>query len=223
MVLIDPEEGWFEIGQEGREEPRYYPVAGRLLPSVTTVKGIIRHPYLSKWRGDVGNDRANQVTNDAALYGTAIHDFTAIMDITGGGLEIIGTPEDSMHTQLANYVVWRDRHVQEIVEVEKVVYSLGYGYAGRLDRVWVLVGDELPSVGDIKTGTLRNIDRAQTAAYAHAYMEMTGRRIGRRGLVGISRKTGKISFKEHYELDSDFQGFLALLSAYRWLESVGEV
>jgi len=222
MVLTAPDEGWFEIGQEEREEPRYYPVQGRLLPSVTTVKGIIGHPYLQQWRGRVGNEQANQVTNDAALYGQAIHDFTAIMDMTGGGLEIIGTPPAEMYTQLSNYIVWRDRSVQEIVEVEKVVYSLAYGYAGKLDRVWVLKGDTLPSVGDIKTGTIRNIDRAQTAAYAQAYTEMTNRSIGRRGLVGVSRKTGKVRFKAHDD-PGDFQGFLTLLAAYRWLESVGEV
>jgi hypothetical protein len=41
-------------------------------------------------------------------------------------------------------------------------------------------------------------------------------------LVGVSRKTGKVRWKEHSD-PGDFTGFLALLRAYKWLESVGEV
>ena len=222
MTIVDPEDGWFEIGMEEREETRCYGIQERLLPSVTTIIGIVRNPFLIKWQGRVGNEMADQVMKDTSTYGQHIHDLTALMDITGGSLDVVGAPPAGMEKQLINYAEWTSRHVERVVEVETVVYSLRHGYAGRLDRVFLLKGDELPSVWDIKTGTLRAISRAQTAAYKVAYEEMNQEEeIGRRGLIGVSRKTGKVTIKEHSD-NGDFSGFLALLSTYRWLESIGE-
>ena len=221
MTIVDPEDGWFEIGMEEREEPRYYEVQGRLLPSVTTVQGVVRNPFLMKWEGRVGNEMAKAVMDSTSEYGQHIHDLTALMDMTGGGLDVIGTPPEGMEKQLLNYAKWTAAQVARVVEVETVVFSLRFGYAGRLDRVFRLKGDRLPSVWDIKTGTLRAISRAQTAAYKHAYKEMTGEAIGRRGLIGVSRKTGRVTIKEHSD-PSDFSGFLALLNVYNWLVAIGE-
>lgn len=224
MVLLELKDNLYEIGVEDREEPRYYPApwaSGLLLPSVTTVIGVVRNPYLTKWRGRVGNDEADRITSATADYGQQIHDFTAIMDMVMGGFEVMGIPPADMITQLSNYIRWRDTHVENVVEVEMVVYSKRYLYAGRLDRVFRMKGDSGLSVWDIKTGTLRGISRAQTAAYSMAYKEMTGKEIVRRGLIGISRTTGRVSIKEHNQ-GGDWGGFLSLLSAYHWLESVGE-
>jgi len=224
MVLMGIEDGLYEIGQEEREEPRYYPApwdSKLLLPSVTTVLGVVRNPYLMRWRGKVGNERADQITTETSQYGQAIHDFTAILDIVGGGVEVIGNLPPDMDSQIRSYVDWRDRYVGKTVEVEMTVSSRRYGYAGRLDRVWVMVGDKLPSVWDIKTGTIRPIFRAQTAAYKQAYEETTGIIIGRRGLIEVSRRKGKVGVRE-YSSPSDFAGFLSLLTVYNWLVSIGE-
>lgn len=225
MVLMDIEDGLYEIGPEEREEPRYYPSPWDqkvLLPSVTTVLGIVRNPYLLKWRGKVGNERADQITSDTSQYGQAIHDFTAILDMVGGGIEAIGNLTPDMDPQIRGYVEWRDRCVERVVEVEMIVYSQRYLYAGRLDRVLMIKGDDLGSIWDIKTGTIRPIFRAQTAAYKQAYEEMTGKIIGRRGLLPISRVKGKMGKPLEHSSPNDFQGFLLLLQTYNWLVSIGE-
>jgi hypothetical protein len=221
VIIIDPEDGYYEVGMEEREEPRYYEVGGVRYPSVTTVLGVVRNPFLQKWRGHVGNTAADTVTTQAATYGQGIHDLTAIMDMMRAGVREAGGAPDGMETQLEAYHRWRLTFVEEILEVEIMVVSRHHGYAGRLDRVFRLKGDTLPSVWDIKTGTTRNISRAQTAAYASAYTEMTGLPIGRRGLLSVSRRTGRVGMVEHSD-PGDIGGFLALLGAYRWLVAIGE-
>lgn len=225
MVILELESGLYEIGAEDKEEPRYYPAPwdpGVLLPSVTTVIGVIRNPYLGRWRGRVGNREADRISKATSEYGQEVHDYTAIMDMVQTGLGIVGNVSPDLQPQLEEYVEWRDTHVEEVIEVELLVVSRVYLYAGRLDRVFIMKGDKLPSVWDIKTGTLRGISGAQTAAYKHAYSEMTHKEVGRRGLIGVSRVTGRVSIKEHTD-PGDFTGFLSLLYAYRWLERVGEV
>lgn len=224
MILERIEDGLYEIGAEDREEPRYYPAPWQpslLLPSVTTVLGVVRNPYLVKWRGKLGNVEADRVLSDTTTYGNAIHDFTAIMDTVGGGLEIIGVPPVNMLPQLTQYMEWRDKTIAEIIEVERVVYSRKHGYAGRLDRVWRFHGDTLPAIADIKTGTIRPIARAQTAAYQQALFETTRLITNRRGIVEVSRKTGRVGWHEHNN-PGDLAGFLSLLTTYNWLVSVGE-
>lgn len=45
----------------------------RFIPSVTTKLGIIDKPFLSKWRGDIGNREADMRVFEAAERGTRIH------------------------------------------------------------------------------------------------------------------------------------------------------
>jgi len=227
MVLLDLEDGLYEVGQEEREEPRYYPAPWDprvLLPSVTTILGVLRNPFLQRWRGKLGNEEADRVTKSTSQYGQMVHDYTAIGDMVGGGMEVIGNVDPSMQLQLERYFKWRVEHIAEVVEVEMVVYSRKWLYAGRLDRVFLFKGDSSCSLWDIKTGTVRGISRAQTAAYVVGYQELLGAVVGRRGIINISRKTGKVGIKEHSsDISGDFEAFRKLREIYDWLESVGEV
>ena len=44
---------------------RHYEVDGKLYPSVTTILSIIRKPYLERWRGEIGNDDADFIMEEA--------------------------------------------------------------------------------------------------------------------------------------------------------------
>ncbi len=44
---------------------RYYDVNGRLCVSVTTALSVLRKPFLERWRGDIGNDAADYIMEEA--------------------------------------------------------------------------------------------------------------------------------------------------------------
>lgn len=46
---------------------------GTIAPSVTTVLGIIRQPFLEEWRGRVGNANAERIVREACDIGDAVH------------------------------------------------------------------------------------------------------------------------------------------------------
>jgi PD-(D/E)XK nuclease superfamily len=206
-----------------QEEPRYYTIGTHQYPSVTTILSIINRGYLNQWRGRVGNATADAVLAETSQFGEKIHDLTALIDVlhpcTEGG--VVEAPLEVV-PHIRNYLVWSNAVIERVVEVELVVVSERYQYAGRLDRVLVLRGDTDSSLWDIKTGSLNALQHAQTAAYALAYMEMGGGRIGRRGVVQVSRKTAQVTLKEHHDT-WDTEGFLRLREGYEYLKQKGVV
>lgn len=206
------DKGWFEIGEE--QEPRYYRVNGRRYPSVTSVTGIVGNEYLQQWRGRVGNETADTITNEAAQFGSLIHEYAALMDLMPN--EDIGSPTYLLPL-LQQYTEWRNSNVQHVVSVEMQVYSSVYEYAGTLDRVMVLHGEEGHSVWDIKTGTVKPITGLQLAAYAIAYQEMTGIRCKKGGVIALSRRTGKMKVLPDVMKREDKQHFLNLLALWKRL------
>jgi hypothetical protein len=63
------------------------------LPSVTTILNVLPKPYLSKWRGDLGNDEADEVMISARNRGSNIHN--AVSTIARGGIIINADPCNS--------------------------------------------------------------------------------------------------------------------------------
>jgi hypothetical protein len=67
-------------------------------PSVTTVLEVVNKPFLAHWRGEIGNELADQKMNEAARKGTAIHHACTIL-AQGGRVDWINSefPEDIEH------------------------------------------------------------------------------------------------------------------------------
>jgi hypothetical protein len=59
-------------------------------PSVTTVLQVVNMPFIAHWRGDIGNELADQKMNEAARKGTAIHHACAVI-AQGGRVDWINT------------------------------------------------------------------------------------------------------------------------------------
>ena len=59
-------------------------------PSVTTILEVVNKPFLSHWRGEVGNDIADQKMNDAARKGSAIHHAASVL-ARGGRVDWINS------------------------------------------------------------------------------------------------------------------------------------
>jgi hypothetical protein len=218
MVLVNQSDTVIEIDGQ-LPEPRYYDIDGVKYPSVTSVTGILANPYLEQWRGNIGNEMANAVMKETAAFGDTIHELTAVIDITG--VESIEVPGNVVK-HITNYVKWRQKGIAEVIEVERLVVSKRYQYAGRLDRVVRIVGDEYLGLLDIKTGSVSPRQGLQTAAYAEAYQEMTNVKIERRGVVRIARISGNVSPYWHLNA-GDLGAFLKLREVFEYLRSIGEV
>lgn len=127
------------------------------LPSVTTIIGnTIPKPFLESWRGDVGNNRADEIINKALHQGRVIHE--AIDHYAHGGAVIFKTPEitDKMikefkkATGMQVYIVIEQAHMVQlaryqrivdllqpkIVSSEQTLLSLDYCCAGTRDQLW---------------------------------------------------------------------------------------
>jgi hypothetical protein len=128
------------------------------IASVTTKLSASPKPFLSRWRGDIGNREADRRMNDAAERGSRIH--YAWYVLTGGGVVLynpaihpIYSMEDISIIEQQNngkvfvlqyqdemYAVyklkqWLDIVRPRILEREKIVYSLSMNAAGTMDNL----------------------------------------------------------------------------------------
>jgi hypothetical protein len=204
-------------------------------PSSTTVLGIINKPFLSRWRGDVGNDVADMRSKIAMIKGSKIHDFIHRL-VTGETLD--GTDVDQAEWyQVVKFVEWYELFKPQILLSEHELVSHSHRYAGTMDMLLTLKAgeyklstrDTLTVAGgnyvlDVKTG--KGLDKAyhyQTASYAQALIEM--------GIVekidgtiilhtGADTKLGwKAVVRSKEEVQSDFALFL---SAKNLFDASGE-
>lgn len=189
---------------------RHYEVDGNLYPSVTTVLSIIRKPYLERWRGEIGNDNADFIMEEAGELGSEVHDIAEA--INRGEPWAAATYET--HLMAEAYEKWFTANVKEVVYVEHAIVNTVYGYAGRLDLCAVIRGDRLPSLLDIKTGGLYPDAFLQLAAYQKALPIKTKRRL----IIHIDKKApGKLAVKEaERDLETDYRMFLYCLELYRY-------
>lgn len=191
---------------------RWYQIDGQLYPSVTTILGIIRRPYLERWRGNLGNEEADRVLAEAGDIGTRVHDGCEAINM---GREWYATDAQT-EAMIRAYEDWYKSTVKRVLVAETPVICRTYRYAGRLDLLAVLKGDKLPTLIDIKTGNSVYQDvPLQLAAYKHA-LEQAGFRIKRRLVVHVDkREPGRLTTIEYEDHDQDFRLFLYALALWR--------
>lgn len=192
---------------------RYYKIGNQIMPSVTTVLGVIRRPYLERWRGELGNVEADRRLNEAGTLGANIHDICQAINLR----QPWEAPDKNTELMARAYEKWYNQAVKTVVAVEKVVVSAKYGYAGRLDFLARLRGDRLPTLIDVKTGkrVYREIP-LQLAAYKHS-LEEFGRPVARRLVVHLDKQEpGKLHVYEYVDHERDFRMFLYALELWRY-------
>lgn len=147
------------------------------LPSVTTILGkTINKEFLGRWRGDVGNERADKIIDTALLKGSAIHEAIDRLcngtDILFQNLKtknisdkeikayqkkrrrpVLLIHDQEQMIQLARFKRIIDILQPKILYAEQTVFSLENAYAGTLDQVWEI---------SEATGGLINTDRKRT-------------------------------------------------------------
>ena len=145
-------------------------------------------------------------------FGKAVHLTTALYDEDDLDMDSL---DPALKPCLEAWIKFKKDMGFIIDEVEQIVYSKRYDYAGTYDRIGYMA--EVKALIDIKTGTsLPKTIALQTSAYMEAYNEGKKRdeRIKRRLVIQLL-ENGAYKMQEYKER-SDFSVFLACLNIRNW-------
>lgn len=192
---------------------RHYEIDGKLYPSVTTVLSIIRKPQLERWRGEIGNENADFIMEEAGELGSEVH---RIAEAVSRNISW-KTDDPDIHTMGRALNEWFCENVEKVYATEHFVFNSLYRYAGRLDLIATIKGDPLPSVIDFKTGGVWPEAYLQLAAYKKA-CETCGLETWRRIVIHIDKHNpGNITAKDaQHDIDTDWRMFLYALELFRY-------
>jgi hypothetical protein len=159
---------------------------GESLPSVTTILSATKDmTHLNEWKKRVGEEKARQITTEAAGVGTAMHSNLERF-ICGLQRQPGNNPVHVKANAMADVIIQKGlSKVNEVWAMEQSLYFPGL-YSGTTDLVGVYEGD--PAVCDYKQTNKPKkeewIDdyKIQLTAYIMAHNEVYGTDI-RRGVV----------------------------------------
>jgi genome maintenance exonuclease 1 len=163
------------------QDERHYEVGSEKLPSVTTILAATqsdeKRESLAKWKLKVGDSKADEIKNQAAKRGTAMHTYLE-HHINGGGLLDLSS-EGREAESMAKTII--DKGLSDLHEIwgsEVVLHYPGL-YAGATDLVGIYQGRD--SIVDFKQSNKPKKEewiedyKLQLAAYAtaHDYVHKT--------------------------------------------------
>jgi len=151
---------------------------GEKLPSVTTILGATKDmTALNEWRKRIGEEKANQITKEAAGVGTAMH-ANLERFIAGIQRKPGNNPVHVQANKMADVIIENGlRKVNEVWAMEQSLYFPGL-YSGTTDLVGVF--DNRPSVMDYKQTNKPKKEewiedyKIQLVAYIMAHNEVYG-------------------------------------------------
>jgi len=157
------------------KDERHYEVGSEKLPSVTTILAATqsdeKRESLAKWKLKVGDSKADEIKNQAAKRGTAMHTYLE-HHINGGGLLDLSS-EGREAESMAKTII--DKGLPDLHEIwgsEVVLHYPGL-YAGATDLCGIYQGRD--SIVDFKQSNKPKKDewiedyKLQLAAYATAH------------------------------------------------------
>jgi hypothetical protein len=178
-------------------------VAGRgtPVPSVTGIlaaEGFLDHTYCDA----LARDRGSRV--HAAVHYLCENDLD----------------RSSLGDDVAPYVASAEAFLHdmqvEVVMVEAIVYSILYGYAGKPDFIGYLRHRRRLAGIDWKTGVPPPATALQLAAYAGAWLEMTGEAVVDRMAVHLTPKATKPYRIVEYTDRGDLAVFRGAAASHNW-------
>jgi hypothetical protein len=153
---------------------------GDVVPSVTTLLGMIPKPELEAWKERLGKEESTRITEEACRIGTTMHN--SLEGYVSAYLQ--GRPnippendEERLSLKLANEIIFYalDEHLHEVWGIEEALYCENI-YAGRTDLIGVYRGK--PAIIDYKSSRRWKADKylegykMQIAAYNFAHKSM---------------------------------------------------
>ena len=200
-------------------DQRHYEIGQEKLPSVTTIlqatQSAEKKAILSKWRQNVGENKAEEIKNEAANRGTIMHRILEgyLLGQNHADFSDLGQQAGSM----ANVILESGirGQLEEIWGSEITVYYPGL-YAGATDLAGIYNGRE--SIIDFKQSNKPKRKEwiedyfLQLAAYAMAHNHVYGTNI-QSGVVLMCTKDNY--FQKFEARDKEFQEY-----TWKWLERV---
>lgn len=153
---------------------RYYNKAGKLLPGVTTVLGVLAKPALVPWANGLGLQGINvrEYVDVLATVGKIGHDMICCHN-KGVSFQGNGHPADLIDKAencFISYLSWEKQHKVEPILCESPLISERYGFGGTIDMFAKV--DGIPTIVDYKTGKAIYAEHIyQVAAYKQLLIE----------------------------------------------------
>ncbi len=204
----------------------YKNAAGKRLPGVTTVLGMLNKPALLKWAWQLGKDGIDMEASrqGAADVGTVAHALCEAhlrgMQFEAGNI----SPEalSKAETGFIRFLDFWDREGLTLVEVEHVMVSEAMQVGGTLDILARRVNGRLVLV-DLKSSKgIYDEMLVQAATYAAMYEEVTGTAVDDVLIVRIGKElTEDLEVREVHQRAERVAAFAALANARRLLQSAG--
>ena len=209
-------------------DERFYLINDRYLPSVTTILGRFVEPYLLKWYGDNGTERALWKSEQAKRKGSTIHNGIYLLS-KGITLHYSDYKQEEW-LQIMRFIEFYKALKPKVIQSEYTVYDENLGYAGTLDLAIELEGGsynlgkskevELKKgiyIVDYKTGSEGYKYFAQLGSYAHAYEQLSGNDVEGTMLLYLNSNTKqgwKVEYRSRDRWLRDFEVFLNYLNIY---------
>ena len=183
MTMLRPRFNYTPLDRTTVDGKRHYCLPdGNKVPSVTTIldrtKPQEQREALAKWKKSVGEERAQQITTEAANRGTRMHAYLETFILSGDMKELPNNPFAHPSWFMAAEVILQGlQHVDEFWGSEVPVYYSGL-YAGTTDCIGVWKGR--PAIMDFKQSNKVKKREwiedyfLQLAAYAAAHNETHG-------------------------------------------------
>lgn len=155
---------------------KYFTPEGNAYPSITTVLGVLNKEGILEWRKRVGEEKANQISQQAATRGTAVHKLAEDY--------IDNVPDwnkDHMPSNLFSFNQLKtilDERLNNVWFQEEFLYSDKLKCAGQVDCIAEFDGQL--SIIDFKTSRKPKKEEwitnyfIQASFYAAAFYERTG-------------------------------------------------
>jgi genome maintenance exonuclease 1 len=157
------------------QDERHYEVGSEKLPSVTTILAATqsdeKRESLAKWKLKVGDSKADEIKNQAAKRGTAMHTYLE-HHINGGGLLDLSSEGREAESMAKTIIDKGLGDLQEIWGSEVTLYYPGL-FAGATDLCGIYQGRD--SIVDFKQSNRPKREewiedyKLQLAAYATAH------------------------------------------------------
>lgn len=166
-----------EFKRKNIEGLGFYEINGKNYPSVTTVLSVNSSEGIARWRQNVGEEVADKEMQRAAIRGKQLHLLVEnhLNNKEGYATKYV-LPIGLFHN-MKPYL----NKIDNIVGLEKVLYSTKYGAAGRVDCIAEYEGKL--SIIDFKSANKEKKEEwienyyLQCTAYAKMYEEMSGQSI----------------------------------------------